>query len=510
LSSAGVGTAPGRGKPPGIAREIAMCRKRFVLWIGLVAVSSIAVAAADEKTAEALLKSKGLRKLSYCFSLPEESELSRGLRTAASLRKRAFDAQEKVDEAQKAVDDKDNLILAYVQKHRELGAQLGFARSTEQRNRIVVAYNEMADRVELLRQSKQEEEALDQARAVANTATEEYTEHLLELRRLHDDAHDRYQSLAADAAVVAAIEEYNKSTSRTCRLGPGPTFASNGRRLELLEKTVLSEAIELRRGLGGLWYVTAVFNGKGTLEIAIDTGASVIALSWENAQALGLTPGTDAPSMKIQVADGRVLEAKRVVAETVRVGKFTAKNVECTVMPPGLPGAGPLLGLSFLRNFSFKIDSAKGLLIMSQLDSSETPNRSRTARSRRPVRSSGPAATTRQDEPPQTTPAPQPADRSHELAQLLTPKGQPGEDVPRISVQIRPGEKAVFKPSVQGPAETLRKRFGPPDEVMRFQFTRPSQGGVRQEPFQYQLWVWGPVKVFVDENGTTRYFSATE
>ena len=66
------------------------------------------------------------------------------------------------------------------------------------------------------------------------------------------------------------------------------------------------------------------------------------------------------------------LGAKRVVAETVRVGKFTAKNVECAVMPSGLPASTPLLGLSFFKNFSFKIDSGKGQLIMSQIDASET------------------------------------------------------------------------------------------------------------------------------------------
>jgi clan AA aspartic protease (TIGR02281 family) len=324
--------------------------------------------AADIGNPEEFLAAKGLRRLSTCFSLPAETQVSDKLREADALRRRAFNADDDVEKAQKVVDEKKRLMLTYVQQSRELGAKLQFARTVDQHNQIVTALNEVESRILLLRESNQEEKALDQARAAATEVREKFIETLLELRRMHGEVSKQYEALAADPTVAKAIEQYGASASKAYRLGPTTTFAGMDKKLARLEKMVLSEAIPLRRGEGGLWYLTAVFNGQKPQEMAIDTGASVVALPWEVAATLGLAPGENDPGMLVEVADGRTVEAKRVLAETVRVGKFTAKNVECAVMPGGLPNTTPLLGLSFFKHFSFKIDSAKGQLVMSQME----------------------------------------------------------------------------------------------------------------------------------------------
>jgi predicted aspartyl protease len=59
------------------------------------------------------------------------------------------------------------------------------------------------------------------------------------------------------------------------------------------------------------------------------------------------------------------------VAKSIRVGKFTVEDVQCTVMPPGLSGP-PLLGMSFFKSFNFKIDQGKGQLIMTRVDTSDS------------------------------------------------------------------------------------------------------------------------------------------
>jgi clan AA aspartic protease (TIGR02281 family) len=176
----------------------------------------------------------------------------------------------------------------------------------------------------------------------------------------------------AESERAEAIRRMNEAESKKTRLGPGTMFVSIGKKLEGLEAKVFSESIPLRRGDGNLWYVPVVFNGKSTQEMAIDTGASVVALSWETALSLGLSPPADSRTVYVQVADGSIVPCKQVFAETVRVGKFTVEKVECTVLPAGLRESTPLLGLSFFKNFSFQIDSGSGRLIMSQIDTSDT------------------------------------------------------------------------------------------------------------------------------------------
>jgi predicted aspartyl protease len=68
------------------------------------------------------------------------------------------------------------------------------------------------------------------------------------------------------------------------------------------------------------------------------------------------------------LANGQVVDAKRVVATRVRVGRFEVANVECTVFGPEYPEAGILLGQSFLGHFVFKIDAENSRLVMTRLD----------------------------------------------------------------------------------------------------------------------------------------------
>ncbi len=76
------------------------------------------------------------------------------------------------------------------------------------------------------------------------------------------------------------------------------------------------------------------------------------------------------PQTEVVVASGDL-------AESVRVGKFTVENVECAVMPAEAALAGPLLGQTFLKNFAYKIDRAKGKLVMTKLEAPSTKSPTR-------------------------------------------------------------------------------------------------------------------------------------
>jgi len=335
-----------------------------------VAMLDSPAAGSDRAPAESPLQSSGLRRLSNSFALPEEAEFSKQVREADSIKRELFDAQKRAEELKKKVEDKRKLMLGYLHQRRELRAQLTGAKTVETHNRIVLTINELGDRVVLLHESKQEEDALKSAMSEVGRLTEQYIEHLLRTRKLHDELISKYEKLAADPAVTRAVEQYNSDSERTYSLGPSASFLSNGRRLAKFEESVLSDSIPLRRGGGDLWTLNVTFNGKETTEMAIDTGASIVALPWQTAEKVGLAPGEDDQTIQLQMADGRVVDGKLVLAETIRVGRFTVENVECAIMPREMSEAAPLLGLSFFKHFTFKIDSNDGKLMLAKVDDS--------------------------------------------------------------------------------------------------------------------------------------------
>jgi aspartyl protease family protein len=90
--------------------------------------------------------------------------------------------------------------------------------------------------------------------------------------------------------------------------------------------------------------------------VLVDTGASVVALSYEDAEHAGLAPRTLTYDVPINTANGRV-EAARVVLDRVEIGNVLVRDVEGVVLPRGAY-EGTLLGMSFLNKLSrFKVEN---------------------------------------------------------------------------------------------------------------------------------------------------------
>ena len=331
------------------------------------------IALSDEDLADPVmaLATLGLSKAQGALCLEDDLEFCRLMGEADAMRRKAFLASRKAEEAQQKVEQKQQLIQSMLLQRMQLRAQLARSGSFDTATMI----NELGDRIVMLQNSTEPEDQAEMARGEANTAAEQYVEQLLAARRLHDRAEEQYARLTENGQVRSVVDKYNAKEGSSVELGPSRRFLSDARRLGRLEEGIVSERIPLRRGAGGLWHVTVMLNGRHAQEMAIDTGASVVALPWAVAQQAGLTPTANDPTMQIQVADGRVLQAKRVIAKTVRVGKFVAKDVECTVLPPEYAQADCLLGLSFLQHFSFKVDAAAGKLIMSQIQGGSASGR---------------------------------------------------------------------------------------------------------------------------------------
>jgi aspartyl protease family protein len=85
------------------------------------------------------------------------------------------------------------------------------------------------------------------------------------------------------------------------------------------------------------------------------------------AEKFGYTPASKDEKIRLVLADGREIDAWKMKATSIRVGKFTVQNVDIAVLGPEAIAAEPILGMSFLQNFQFEVDSANRTLTMVKL-----------------------------------------------------------------------------------------------------------------------------------------------
>jgi aspartyl protease family protein len=110
--------------------------------------------------------------------------------------------------------------------------------------------------------------------------------------------------------------------------------------------------------LRGHFTVHPFVDGKRT-EMLVDTGASVVSLTYEDATAAGYKPNATQFTQRMSTANGIAAAAPIRIAE-MRIGGITVRGVEAVVMPPGRLGRS-LLGMSFLRRLGgFEVQ--RGLL----------------------------------------------------------------------------------------------------------------------------------------------------
>lgn len=92
-------------------------------------------------------------------------------------------------------------------------------------------------------------------------------------------------------------------------------------------------------------YVTDGQVNGGHIRFMVDTGATMIRISTQDAQRLGIDYRNGQPGYSV-VADGRRVPSYRVKLDSVTVGGITLYNVEANVGEGGMSYA--LLGMSFL------------------------------------------------------------------------------------------------------------------------------------------------------------------
>ncbi len=106
-------------------------------------------------------------------------------------------------------------------------------------------------------------------------------------------------------------------------------------------------------------YITnATINGR-RLQVLVDTGANVVAISGRQASQLGIDYQSGTPS-RVITASGEAL-AYRVVLDSVSVGGIKVSRVQASVVEGSYPEM-VLLGMSFLQHVEMKEQSGSLIL----------------------------------------------------------------------------------------------------------------------------------------------------
>lgn len=102
------------------------------------------------------------------------------------------------------------------------------------------------------------------------------------------------------------------------------------------------------RAADGHYWAEAEVDGKA-VRLMVDTGASVVVLTPDDARRLGVRLAPDAFTGRVQTASG-VVEAAPVVLASVAVAGARVADVPALVVAEGLPHS--LLGMSYLGRLS--------------------------------------------------------------------------------------------------------------------------------------------------------------
>ena len=117
------------------------------------------------------------------------------------------------------------------------------------------------------------------------------------------------------------------------------------------------------RRYGGSLIVPVNLNNQKSVNLILDTGATMTVISTDVAIELGLTSDSENQIATVNTAGGPV-QVNLTRVESMGVKGAKAKNVVVAIhdLPDVQPGIDGLLGMSFLNNFLVTLDSNQGQL----------------------------------------------------------------------------------------------------------------------------------------------------
>jgi clan AA aspartic protease (TIGR02281 family) len=344
--------------------------------LGLVmALVHLSAASGDDAPPDQVLKRLGVKRSASNYILAAEATVKNKLNEARIVYRRLSEAVKRQRELERYAHLNRQEVRQLAAERLELNQQLvaaGANLSVQQHNQLVAMINARSDRMRELDAEMPDAQTLRQADERVVQGREAFLGAVLDLRKTVDEIAQKYDSLAKDDQLQKAIAASDSRSKSPPKLGPSPEFKNNLKQLQNLEKLVLTDTVPVVRK-GGVYEVQVTLNDKLTIPFVYDTGAAFLTVSADVAARLGLEIAENDAIIRLEVADGTVIEARRKTIPSVRLGRFTINDVECAVMPPDKGKAQPLLGQSFLHNFRVSGSPASGQLVLSRIGDQDAP-----------------------------------------------------------------------------------------------------------------------------------------
>jgi aspartyl protease family protein len=171
--------------------------------------------------------------------------------------------------------------------------------------------------------------------------------------------------LAVSAAALAMILYHDElKTGMALLLGP-PEPAERALTADAkpaAQSASRGNSVELRAGSGGHFITTAHINGR-PVAVMVDTGASIVALSYNDAERAGVFVRPSDFTQRVNTANGTARIAP-VILDSVSIGDITVHDVRAAVSEPGRLETS-LLGMTFLGRLA-RTEMRNGVLVLEE------------------------------------------------------------------------------------------------------------------------------------------------
>lgn len=314
------------------------------------------------------LEEAGLSRVGLEYVLEDENEIIRARSDIKNAQKELKEAEEEFRDAERKIA-KAQAYIAHLQ--REIDEMKDKVRKSDDQNeyaRNMKAYDELVATIERTQEERKKFEKdqqikMDDAKAAYIATMVTWVEKAAVIN-------EKYAKLAENKEIAGSIEKLSEEDKRRYTLGPSRRFESINRDLAKAASEYQRGAVDLRKA-GNVLEIDVRINGKPIRSMILDTGASALSLPFLFAKDLGIEVSDTDPIVQLQMADGKLVDARRVSLESVQVGEFIVNDVEAFVLPEDLSAASPLLGNTFLGQFTYEIDPERGKLILSRLTNEE-------------------------------------------------------------------------------------------------------------------------------------------